>query len=223
MKTIYIVDDEANIRELIKKYLEKEGFRAETFSGGAGVLDTIKSQSPDLYVLDITMPGMDGLELCREIRRTGNTPIIFVSARGEELDRVLGLELGADDYLAKPFSPRELVARIKSVLRRSATPSQTGIKHLKELTFYTDERRVTLNGNGIEFTPKEYELLVFLAGNTNRAFSRDQLLDHIWGFDYVGDIRAVDDLVKRVRKKIKDSSVEIQTVWGYGYKLNAQV
>lgn len=222
MKTIYIVDDEANIRDLIKKYLDKEGFRAETFSGADGALEAMNQDKPDLFVLDITMPGMDGLELCREIRRGGNTPIIFVSARGEELDRVLGLELGADDYLAKPFSPRELVARIKSVLRRSATTSRTKIQQLKELTFYTDERRVTVNGNEIEFTPKEYELLVFLAGNTNRAFSRDQLLDHIWGFDYVGDIRAVDDLVKRVRKKIKDSSVEIQTVWGYGYKLNAQ-
>lgn len=222
MKTIYIVDDEANIRDLIKKYLAKEGFRAETFSGADGALEAMNQDKPDLFVLDITMPGMDGLELCREIRRGGNTPIIFVSARGEELDRVLGLELGADDYLSKPFSPRELVARIKSVLRRSAVPSRTRIQQLKELTFYTDERRVTVNGNEIEFTPKEYELLVFLAGNTSRAFSRDQLLDHIWGFDYVGDIRAVDDLVKRVRKKIKDSSVEIQTVWGYGYKLNAQ-
>ena len=222
MKTVYIVDDEANIRDLIKKYLVKEGFRAEAFSCAEDVLSAVRREQPDLFVLDITMPGMDGLELCRAIRKDGDTPIIFVSARGEELDRVLGLELGADDYLAKPFSPRELLARIKNILRRAAAPPRSGIKYLKELAFHTDERRITLNGREIELTPKEYELLVFLAGNVSRAFSRDQLLDHIWGFDYVGDIRAVDDLIKRVRKKIKESSVEIHTVWGYGYKLDAK-
>ncbi|NLI11567.1 response regulator transcription factor [Pelotomaculum propionicicum] len=138
MKTIYIVDDEANIRDLLKKYLVKEGFQAEAFSCAEDVLNAVRRVPPDLFVLDITMPGMDGLELCRTIRKSGDTPIIFVSARGEELDRVLGLELGADDYLAKPFSPRELLARIKNILRGTAAPPRGGIKYLKELAFHTE-------------------------------------------------------------------------------------
>lgn len=222
MKSIFIVDDEENIRELIRKYLEREGYQVTTFSNAQQVMERLRHDYPDMFILDVMMPGMDGLELCKTIRERGQTPIIFVSAKDEEVDKILGLELGGDDYLAKPFSPRELVARVKTVFRRQTSVEKGPLISVNDLTINPGERRVLVQGQEVELTNKEYQLLSLLAGHLNRAFSREELLDKIWGFDYVGDIRAVDDLVKRVRRKLREkrSQVEITTVWGYGYKIN---
>lgn len=222
MKKIFVVDDDVNIAELIRKYLEKEGLGVEVFHSGDHVLQAISRSEPDMYVLDIMMPGTGGLDLCREIRKKGNTPIIFVSAKGEEFDRVLGLELGADDYLTKPFSPRELVVRVKNIFRRLSDPKTTTEYSVADLAVIPQRRAARVGDNEIELTSKEYQLLELLAGNPGYAFSRQQILDRVWGIDYIGDARAVDDLVKRLRKKIREqgSSVQISTVWGYGYKIH---
>lgn len=223
-RKIFIVDDEANIREIIAKYLEKEGYEVRTFANGEELLKAMEKDEPDMLILDIMMDGIDGLEVCRRIRRDSEVPIIFVSARGDEFDRVLGLELGGDDYLTKPFSPRELTVRVKNIFRRIDKIRPTGKKiTIKDLTIFPEEHRVEKNGGEeIDFTNKEYELFMVLAVNKNIAFTREQLLDKVWGYDYYGDIRAVDDLVKRIRKKIKDkgSEVEVTTIWGYGYKID---
>lgn len=222
MKKIFVVDDDVNIALLIKKYLENEGLQAEVYHDGDDALKALAGSEPDMYVLDIMMPGTGGLDLCRKIRKKGNTPIIFVSAKGEELDRVLGLELGADDYLTKPFSPRELVVRIKNIFRRLSESGAASQYSVGDLTVYPQKRSAAVEGKEVDLTTKEYNLLELLAGHPGYAFSRQQILDRVWGIDYVGDDRAVDDLVKRVRKKIKErgSSVQISTVWGYGYKIN---
>jgi len=222
MKKIFVVDDDVNIAELIRKYLEKEGFGADVFHSGEHVLEAISRNEPDMYILDIMMPGTGGLDLCREIRKKGNTPIIFVSAKGEEFDRVLGLELGADDYLTKPFSPRELVVRVKNIFRRLSEPRANTEYSVADLAVIPQRRAARVGVNEIELTSKEYQLLELLAGNPGFAFSRQQILDRVWGIDYIGDARAVDDLVKRLRKKIREqgSSVQISTVWGYGYKMH---
>lgn len=222
MKEIFVVDDDENIANLIKKYLENEGFTAEVFYNGEDVLNAMARVSPDMFVLDIMMPGKGGLDLCREIRKKGSTPIIFVSAKGEELDRVLGLELGADDYLTKPFSPRELVVRVKNIFRRLSESRTAAEYRVSDLIVFPDARSARVGDKEIDLTSKEYHLLEMLAGNPGYAFSRQQILDRVWGIDYVGDDRAVDDLVKRIRKKIKErgSSAQISTVWGYGYKIH---
>ncbi|QZY56096.1 response regulator transcription factor [Crassaminicella profunda] len=227
MKHIFIVDDEANIRELIKKYLQKEGYETTLFDNGKNLVSEVRRLHPDLIVLDIMMPEIDGLELCREIRKISDLPIIFVSARDEEFDRILGLELGADDYLSKPFSPRELVVRIKTILRR-VDKGNNQYEYdekivLKDMTLYCDRRYIEINDQEIKLTTKEYELFEMLVKNKNMPFKREQLLDKIWGYDYIGDTRVVDDLVKRIRKKLKilNSELEITTVWGYGYKIDS--
>ncbi|MFZ5649370.1 MAG: response regulator transcription factor [Bacillota bacterium] len=222
MKKIFVMDDDVNIALLIKKYLENEGFAAEVFHNGEDALGAVSRSEPDMYVLDIMMPGTGGLDLCREIRKKGNTPIIFVSAKGEELDRVLGLELGADDYLTKPFSPRELVVRVKNIFRRLSESRTAAEYRVADLTVNPGMRSARVGDKEVDLTAKEYQLLELLAVNPGYAFSRQQILDRVWGIDYVGDNRAVDDLVKRVRKKIKEqgSSAQISTVWGYGYKIN---
>lgn len=222
-KLIFVVDDEENIRELIKKFLIKEGFQVELFSSGEEVTERLKKDFPDMLVIDIMMPGMDGYQLCREIRKESDVPIIMVSAKDEDFDKVLGLELGSDDYLTKPFSPRELVARIKNLFRRMEklnAGKETSIK-IGNTVICLSQRNVEVSGEEVCLTNKEFELLRVLAANSKMAMKREQLLDKIWGYDYYGDQRAVDDLVKRVRKKIYDagSNLEIQTVWGYGYKL----
>lgn len=224
MKQIFVVDDERNIRDLIKKYLEKEGWRVTMFEDGQNVVSELRRLKPDLMVLDIMMPGIDGLELCREIRKISEIPIIFVSARDEEFDRILGLELGGDDYLAKPFSPRELVVRIKNIFRRlekSVAQKEEDAK-LKDLVVRFDRRCVEKEGTELKLTTKEYELFEFLVRNRNLPFNREQLVEKIWGYDYIGDSRIIDDLVKRIRKKLSEigSRVEITTVWGYGYKID---
>jgi DNA-binding response OmpR family regulator len=222
-KLIFVVDDEENIRLLIKKFLTKEGFDVEVFSSGEEVENRLKQGFPDMLILDIMMPGMDGYQLCRRIRGISSVPIIFVSAKDDDFDKVLGLELGSDDYLTKPFSPRELVARVKNIFRRLDKASvirETLIK-TGNTSIYPQCRKVVVEGKEINLTNKEFELLKALAINKNIALKREQLLDKIWGYDYYGDGRSVDDLVKRVRKKIGEagSDVEIKTVWGYGYKL----
>lgn len=223
MQTIWVVDDEKNIRELIRRYLEKDGFSVRTFTTAEELSSALISSTPDMFILDIMLPGADGLTLCREIRDNYDLPVIFVSARGEEFDRVLGLELGADDYLAKPFSPRELVVRVKNIFRRAqpADPTNRQI-NLDNLSVFAGQRKVTVNGDEINLTAKEFDLLALLAAEPGRSFSRALLLENIWGYDYEGDESAVDSTVKRVRKKLREKGTrpEITTVRGYGYRFD---
>lgn len=225
MKHIFVVDDEKSIRDLIKLYLEKENYRVTLFESGRDVLEAFNNQKPDLLVLDIMLPESDGLEVCREIRKTSDVPIVFVSARDEEFDRILGLELGGDDYLSKPFSPRELMVRIKNIFKRleKNIHSKEVFISLKDITIYFERRCALKLGVEIKFTTKEYELFEFLIRNKGIPFNRDQLVEKIWGYDYIGESRIIDDLVKRIRKKLEivESELEIITVWGYGYKIDA--
>ena len=223
MTEIWVVDDEENIRNLVRHYLEKESYKVRTFTSSEAVESALVTDTPDMFILDIMLPGSDGLSLCRKIRENYNIPIIFVSARGEEFDRVLGLELGADDYLAKPFSTRELVVRVKTIFRRlQPTDDLTSTLTLKNMVIYPDLRKITINGEEVSFSNKEYDLIYFLASSPGRPFSRDMLLENIWGYDYEGEERAVDDTVKRIRKKIREKEAlpELSTVWGYGYRLD---
>lgn len=227
MKQIFVVDDEKRIRELIELYLKKEGYQVTSFDGAAGVIESFAEKAPDLLVLDIMMEGMDGLDLCKEIRRISEVPIIFVSARTDELDRILGLELGADDYLAKPFSPRELMVRIKTILKRSAKYQESAVSGKEEVFVSGDfsiipsRRAAFVADQEVALTIKEYELMEYFLRNLNLPLSREQIIENIWGYHYDGYDRNVDDTVKRLRKKLKDhkSSLEIKTVWGYGYKV----
>jgi len=224
VKHIFVVDDERNIRDLIRKYLEKEGYTVTAFENAQNVAGEIMRLKPDLLVLDIMMPGIDGLELCKEIRKSTDIPIVFVSARDEELDRILGLELGADDYLSKPFSPRELVVRIKNIMKRLEKAGQGRMEVLsaRDVRVERQRRYAEVKGRELKLTGREYELLEFLVLNKNMPFTREQLLEKVWGYDYIGDIRVIDDLVKRLRKKLADmeSDLEIKTVWGYGYRVD---
>ena len=222
-KKIFIVDDEKRIRDLIRAYLEKEGYSVRDFDNASAALDSFKKSGCDMLVIDIMMPGLNGLELCREIRKTSDVPIIIVSARDEEIDRILGLELGSDDYISKPFSPRELVIRAKNIFKRMSVSANTVEKAIHSycgVEINDLNHSASVNGKELDFTSKEYELLSMFIKNPRRAFSREYLINSIWGYDYIGDVRPVDDLVKRIRKKLKstDSEMEISTVWGYGYK-----
>ncbi len=223
MANIWVVDDESNIRELIRRYLEKEGYQVRTFASAEELEAALVSNVPDMFILDIMLPGTDGLTLCRTICRKFNLPIIFVSARGEEFDRVLGLELGADDYLAKPFSPRELVVRVKNIFKRLQTADPT-LKQiaLENMIIYPEQRRITIEGEDVSFTAREFDLFSQLAHEPGRSFSRELLLEKIWGYDYEGDTRAVDDTIKRIRKKMREKGArpELTTVRGYGYRLD---
>lgn len=224
VKHIFVVDDEHNIRDLIRKYLEKENYLVTVFENAKNVVSEINRLKPDLLVLDIMMPGNDGLELCKEIRKYSEIPIVFVSARDEELDRILGLELGADDYLSKPFSPRELVARIKNIFRRLDKNNKVNTEDLiiRDIKIECHRRYIVKDGTELKFTMKEYDLLEFLIKNKNMPFTREQLLEKVWGYDYIGDIRVIDDLIKRLRKKLLEAGtvLEIITVWGYGYRID---
>lgn len=226
MKHIFVVDDDKEIRFLIKRYLEKEGFKVTDFSDPTMVYSEIKRLSPDLITLDINMSGIDGIELCKKIRKDFDLPIIFISARGEEIDRIIGLEVGGDDYLAKPFSPRELLARIKNIFRRLEKTQEKGgdsgeVIVIKNTLLSNSKRGVEINGSDVSLTMKEFDILKLLMENQNKAFNRDQLLEKIWGYDFSGEGRVVDDVIKRLRKKLNlaESDVEILTVWGYGYKI----
>ena len=223
---ILIVDDDENIAELISLYLTKECFETKIVYDGESALTQLSSFKPNLILLDLMLPGIDGYQVCREIRKNNNTPIIMLSAKGETFDKVLGLELGADDYMIKPFETKELVARVKAVLRRYHLPqSQTNsgdaaqIVEYPDLTINLGNYSVLYYGKNIEMPPKEPELLYFLASSPNQVFTREQLLDNIWGYEYIGDTRTVDVHIKRIREKIKDHERwSIDTVWGIGYK-----
>lgn len=230
---IMIVDDDNNIAELISLYLTKECFDTHIVNDGDAAIPEFEKYRPDLLLLDLMLPGMDGHQICRELRSKYDTPIITVSAKGEVFDKVLSFELGADDYIEKPFEPKELVARIKAVLRRCQPQKKEEVqvaanpnaKHVSfpdldiNLTNYT----VIYKGNHLEMPPKEIELLYFLASSPNQVFTRDQLLDNIWGYEYIGDTRTVDVHIKRLREKLPDhESWRVFTVWGVGYKFEAK-
>lgn len=225
---ILIVDDDNNIAELISLYLTKECFDSRIVGDGEAALKEFETFRPNLILLDLMLPGMDGYQVCREIRQKSNVPIIMLSAKGEIFDKVLGLELGADDYMIKPFDSKELVARVKAVLRRfePAKPSsQTTGKYVEypDLIINQTNYSVTYRGENVDMPPKELELLYFLAASPNQVFTREQLLDHIWGYEYIGDTRTVDVHIKRLREKIKDNTHwAISTVWGIGYKFEVK-
>ncbi|WP_174615692.1 response regulator transcription factor [Virgibacillus ihumii] len=224
-KHIGIVEDDANIRNIVSAYLKKEDYQVTVLGSAEDAWELWETQPPDMWVLDIMLPGMDGYEFCKKIRNESDVPIIIISAKDDEIDKILGLELGGDDYLTKPFSPRELLARVKRVFKRvqpkeaQKEPSEGKLK-VDNLLIYENERRIFWNGEEQEVTAKEYEMILLFAENRNRAFSREELLVKIWGENYFGSDRAVDDLVKRIRKKLKGISLE--TVWGYGYRLRSE-
>ncbi len=225
---ILIADDDANIAELVSLYLEKEGYETKKAANGREALRLMQSFNPDLLILDIMMPEMDGYEVCREVRRISSVPIIMLTAKGETFDKVLGLELGADDYMVKPFDTKELVARVKAVLRRTAAPETKNEKRVlyPGLLINLSNYSVTFMGKEIEMPPKELELLYFLAVHPNQVFTREQLLNQIWGYEYYGDTRTVDVHIKRIREKIdqggEESTWSIKTVWGVGYKFEVK-
>lgn len=231
---ILIVDDDENIAELISLYLTKECFDTQIASDGEEALSLFAEFQPNLILLDLMLPGMDGYEVCREIRKTSATPIIMLSAKGEIFDKVLGLELGADDYMIKPFDSKELVARVKAVLRRftSSAPAANEAANEKPVGEYVEYPDLLINltnysvvymGETIEMPPKELELFYFLASHPNQVFTREQLLDHIWGYEYIGDTRTVDVHIKRLREKIGDHEAwKLGTVWGIGYKFESR-
>ena len=227
---ILIVDDDNNIAELISLYLTKECFETQIVNDGESALSAFDTFAPNLILLDLMLPGIDGYQVCREIRSRSATPIIMLSAKGEVFDKVLGLELGADDYMEKPFDSKELVARVKAVLRRyKAAPEPVQDPAVKcveypDLVVNQTNYSVIYMGNIIDMPPKELELLYFLASSPNHVFTREQLLDQIWGYEYIGDTRTVDVHIKRLREKIKDhDSWKIATIWGIGYKFEVRV
>ncbi len=220
---LLIVDDDPNIREMLTLYLEKEGYQVKTANDGAEGIHYFKIYEPDLVLLDIMMPKKDGWQVCREIREISPKPVIMITAKGEVFDKVLGLELGADDFIVKPFDMKELSARIKAVLRRyhaHGNIADEEIIKFENIEISLQKYELKLRGKSIDIPPKELELLYFLASNCNRVFTRDQLLDKVWGFDYLGDSRTVDVHVKRLREKLEGASDKwlLKTVWGVGYK-----
>ncbi|GAA5417493.1 transcriptional regulatory protein CssR [Paraliobacillus ryukyuensis] len=223
--SIFIVEDDPNIRDIVSTYLKKEGYHVSMADNAEDAWELTKEHAPNMWILDIMLPGMDGYELCKKIRQQSEVPIIIISAKDEEVDKILGLELGSDDYLTKPFSPRELVARVKRLFKRVDTSNTSNEQQdsdyyeLGELKLYVDGRRVFWKGDEVEVTTKEFDMLHILIRNQNRAFAREELLALIWGEDYFGSDRAVDDLIKRLRKKI--DGLPVETVWGYGYRLSS--
>lgn len=226
---ILVVDDDLNICELLKLYLENDGYVVYTANDGKQAVDMFKNKTPDLILLDIMLPKMDGWQVCREIRKTSSVPIIMLTAKGETFDKVLGLELGADDYVVKPFDTKEVMARVKAVLRRTKGDSEatedkkkTVIYDNLEINIQNYEMKV--KGVPVDTPPKELELIYHFASNPNRVYTRDQLLDEVWGFDYYGDSRTVDVHVKRLREKLEGVSDKwcLKTVWGVGYKFETK-
>lgn len=219
---ILVVDDDKNICDLLRMYLEKEGYTVVLAHNGVDAVSVFGSESPDLVLLDIMLPQLDGWQVCREIRKTSETPIIMVTAKDETFDKVLGLELGADDYVTKPFDTKEIVARIKAVLRRTSAVKDGDMKEVRydKLVINLSNYEMKVNGVAVDTPPKELELIYHLASNPDRVFTRDQLLDDVWGFDYYGDSRTVDVHIKRLRDKLKGVSDEweLRTIWSVGYK-----
>lgn len=231
-KRILVVDDEDRIRRLIRMYLEREDFIVEEAENGKDALDLALNNDYDCILLDIMMPEMDGIEVCEKLRAEKMTPVIMLTAKGEESNRVQGFEVGADDYIVKPFSPREVVLRVKAVLRRTSDSSVQSGKHTNNLivfphlTIDLDAYRVSSQGKEVQLTPKEYELLVFLAQSPDKVFKREELLKEVWQYEFFGDLRTVDTHVKRLREKLtkisKEAAKMIVTVWGIGYKLEVE-
>ncbi|MBE6805809.1 MAG: response regulator transcription factor [Ruminococcaceae bacterium] len=223
---ILIVDDDLNICELLRLYLEKNGFTTVLAHDGQSAVSIFNDSKPDLVLLDIMLPRLDGWQVCREIRKVSDAPIIMLTAKGETFDKVLGLELGADDYITKPFDTKEVIARIKAVLRRTkqTTASNTDVVEYDKLTINLTNYELIVDGKIIDTPPKELELIFHLASNPNRVYTRDQLLDEVWGFDYYGDSRTVDVHVKRLREKLENVSDKwsLKTVWGVGYKFEVK-
>ena len=219
-----VIDDDVHISELLKLYLEKEDYEVEVAHDGGEGLEKFKSFEPKLVLLDIMLPVMDGWQVCREIRRINNTPIIMLTAKGETFDKVLGLELGADDYIVKPFEPKELIARVKAILRRTNVNEDTVKQYsYNNLTVNISDYTVVYYGKELDMPPKEIELLFFLASHPNKVFTREQLLEQVWGFEYFGDSRTVDVHIKRIREKMPVSEGwSIKTVWGIGYKFEVK-
>lgn len=228
-KKILVVDDDLHICELLKIYLENDGYTVFTSNDGQSAVNTFLTKTPDLVLLDIMLPKMDGWQVCREIRKTSSVPIIMLTAKGEIFDKVLGLELGADDYVVKPFDPKEVMARVKAVLRRttgdgSAQTNEHKVVRYENLEINIINYELKVNGVAVDTPPKELELIYHLASNPNRVYTRDQLLDEVWGFDYPGDSRTVDVHVKRLREKLEGVSDKwlLKTVWGVGYKFETK-
>ena len=226
MDKILVADDDLNICELLRLYLEKEGFEVVMAHDGEEAVAKFESEKPSLILLDIMMPKLDGWQVCRQIRQKSDCPIIMLTAKGETFDKVLGLELGADDYVVKPFDTKEIVARIKAVLRRTAAKEDTnkGVYDFDNLHLDMIRYELKVKGKVVEAPPKELELLACLAGHPNRVYTRDQLLDEVWGFEYYGDSRTIDVHVKRLREKLAGASDkwELKTVWGVGYKFEVR-
>lgn len=225
---VLVADDDPNVREIIRLYFSKQQIDLVVACDGQQAIDLMEKEAPDMVILDVMMPQMDGFEACREIRKKWDTPIIMLTAKDEEFDRVLGLELGADDYVTKPFSPRELVARIRAILRRMQ-PKAKAVEELSkplsfdQLTIDVDKREVVAAGEKISFRPKEFDLLVQMAKSPGSVFSREQLLELVWGFDYFGDVRTIDVHIKKIRQRLDKLPYEcIHTVWGIGYKFGVE-
>jgi len=224
---VLIVDDDSHITELIKLYIEKEGFEGIVAHNGKLALEAFKSHSPSIVILDVMMPEMDGWQVCREIRKFSNVPIIMLTAKGDTFDKVLGLELGADDYMVKPFDAKELIARVKAVLRRFEGVKETTdnkIISYENIEINLQNYELKINGKLVDIPPKEMELLYFLASNPNRVFTREQLLEEVWSFDYYGGSRTVDVHIKRLREKLEgvEGNWSLKTIWGVGYKFEVR-
>lgn len=219
--TILVVDDEQKIIDLARMYIEQEGYHVESATNGQKALEKILNDEPALVVLDLMLPGLDGLEVCRRVRSESDVPIIMLTARSDDIDKIVGLELGADDYLTKPFNPRELVSRIKAILRRSERKPATESKPITvgNLTINPQQRSVMIDNEAVDLRMKEFDLLLTLAENPNIVFSRDRLLDVVWGYNFAGETRTVDVHVAHLRHKLKGMTATIETVWGMGYKL----
>ena len=223
---VMVVDDDNNICEFLRLYLEKEGYEVQICHDGQEALDQFQKFSPAMILLDVMMPKLDGWQTCREIRKSSDVPIIMITAKGETFDKVLGLELGADDYIVKPFDAKEVVARVKAVLRRSGLSDGDGVKkeEYDKLVVNLTNYELIVDGKQVDTPPKELELIYHLASNPNKVYTRDQLLDEVWGFDYYGDSRTVDVHVKRLREKLEGVSDQwsLKTVWGVGYKFETR-
>ena len=226
MAKILVVDDDTNICELLRLYLEKDGYDTVIVNDGTTALARFQQEGADLVLLDIMLPGLDGWQICREIRKSSNVPIIMLTAKTETFDEVLGLELGADDYITKPFDTKTVLARVKAVLRRTVVADAQDVKQVNydKLTVNLTNYEMIVDGKTVDTPPKELELIYHLASNPNRVYTRDQLLDEVWGFDYYGDSRTVDVHVKRLREKLEgvSASWSLKTVWGVGYKFECK-
>lgn len=227
MPVILIADDNQQITSILGEYAKKEGYDPIIALDGLDALEQYKLKKPDIILLDVMMPGMDGFELCREIRKTSNVPVIMVTARGEDYEKIMGLDIGADDYIVKPFSPGEVMARVRAILRRLEREDQRSDQIFKfdNLSINLDDYSVAVDGNNVSLTKKEFELLWTLASHNNKVFSRDNLLDSLWGHDYFGDSRTVDSHIKRLRSKLDvfaHPNWEIKTIWGVGYKFEVK-